>query len=181
MNSFCSRKVCYPQVFLEFCQHQRVKKLVYSLNILVYSLFCILVLFFWCSTVKEIFLRKNRIAYRSMFLFSNFRIVVGILFGSRILSRFKEEKILETSVLSVGLIRDNSIFRAGKCDRGLNIYSAFSKIVINGICNVTWISDCFIVIAVGVVWLYLIEETIFFILFHVFFRSLIFSSKNLMI
>ena len=50
------------------------------------------------------------------------------------------------------------MFEARKCDRGLNIYSTFNKIVINGIYNATWISDCYIIVtAVGVVWLQLID------------------------
>ena len=42
--------------------------------------------------------------------------------------------------------------------------------------NVRWVSDCFLtVIAVGKIWLELFEDIIFFIPFHIFFMSLMFS------
>ena len=60
--------------------------------------------------------------------------------------------MLETSELSVGVLMilylragDNQNIFVGKSDEGLNIYTNFSKIVIEGIGNVRWISDCFIV------------------------------------
>ena len=60
--------------------------------------------------------------------------------------------MLETLALSVGVIKNDSIFRGGgihstfvgKSDGGLDIYSNFSKIVIEGITNVRWVSDCFL-------------------------------------
>ena len=62
--------------------------------------------------------------------------------------------MLEISVLSVAIINNDSIFRGGrrskysflgKPDVGLNIYSNFSKIVIEGSSNVKWINDCLII------------------------------------
>ena len=78
-------------------------------------------------------------------LLHNFKMLVGILFGSSFLSRFKEEIILEDSVLSLGVIKkiqhlkvggNQNIF-IGKSDGELSIYS---KIVIKGICNFKRIS-----------------------------------------
>ena len=48
-----------------------------------------------------------------MSVFNSFKILVGILLGPSILSRFKEE-ILETSVLSVGIMESDSIFSSGR-------------------------------------------------------------------
>ena len=61
--------------------------------------------------------------------------------------------MLETLALSVGVIKNDSIFRGGgihstfvgKSDGGLDIYSNFSKVVIEGITNVRWLSDCFLI------------------------------------
>ena len=54
-------------------------------------------------------------------------------------------------MLSVEVIKDDYIygweviiFFIGKSDGGLDIYSNFSKIVIEGITNVRWVSDCFL-------------------------------------
>ena len=73
----------------------------------------------------------------------------------------------------------NMFFR--KSDGGLNIYSNFSKIVIEGINNVCSVSNCFVINcdSSGKIWLELFEDIIFFIPFHVFFRSLMFSWKDL--
>ena len=55
----------------------------------------------------------KRIAKSSdMSLFSSFRILTGTLLGPSTLSFFKEEIMFETSVLSVGVIKNDSIFRA---------------------------------------------------------------------
>ena len=60
----------------------------------------------------------------------------------------------ETSVLSVGAIRNDLIFSGRKLvkiffleksDGGLNIYGNFSKIVIKGIYNARGIIDCCII------------------------------------
>ena len=40
--------------------------------------------------------------------------MVGILFGLSLLSRFKEEIVLQTSLLSVGIIKNNSVFKSGR-------------------------------------------------------------------
>ena len=61
--------------------------------------------------------------------------------------------MLETSVLSVRVKKNDSIFRGeiiiifflGKSEGGLDIYRNFSKIDIEGISNVRWVSDCFII------------------------------------
>ena len=37
------------------------------------------------------------------------------------------------------------IFFVGKSDRELDIYSNFNEIVFEGISNVGWVSDCFII------------------------------------
>ena len=89
-----------------------------------------------------------------MSLFSSFRILLGILLSPSLLSRFIKEIMLETSVLSVGVITDDSIFKGEKVkgkiflanyDGGLNIYSNFAKSVIQGLSNVRRISDCFVI------------------------------------
>ena len=55
----------------------------------------------------------ERIAnWSNMSLFNRFRILIGILLGPPLLSSFKGE-MLETSVLSVGVIKNDSIFRVG--------------------------------------------------------------------
>ena len=43
-------------------------------------------------------------SWSDTFLFNNFKILVGILFGPLLFSRFKEEIILGTLILSVGVI-----------------------------------------------------------------------------
>lgn len=48
-----------------------------------------------------------------MSLFNNCRIYVTILFGPSLLSRFKDKITLKTSVLPVGVIKDDSIFKGG--------------------------------------------------------------------
>ena len=47
-------------------------------------------------------------------------------------------------ILYLGAGGNHNIFH-GNSDGGLNIYSNFSKIVIEGISNVRWVSDCFII------------------------------------
>ena len=49
-----------------------------------------------------------------MYLFNNVKILVGTLFGPSLLSRFKQEIILETLILSVAVIKKNSIFKRRK-------------------------------------------------------------------
>ena len=70
-------------------------------------------------------------------------------------------------------------FSLGKPDGGFNIYSNFSKIVIETIAlamsDGLMIVSLLTVIAVGKKWLELFEVITFFIPFHIFFRSLIFS------
>ena len=48
-------------------------------------------------------------SWSDMYLFNNFKILVGILFGPSLLSWFKEEIKLETPELSVGVIKNDSI------------------------------------------------------------------------
>ena len=61
--------------------------------------------------------------WSDMSLFNSFRILIGILLGPSLLSWSKEEKMFETSVLSVGVISDG-------LDGGLDIYSNISKSVV---------------------------------------------------
>ena len=56
-----------------------------------------------------------------MCLFNNFKILVGILVGPSLLYRFKEEIILETSVISVGIVKTFDI-------QGWKVITIFSKI-----------------------------------------------------
>ena len=67
-------------------------------------------------------------------------------------------------ILYLGAGGNHNIFFLGKSDEGSDIYSNFSKIVIEG---------------VGKIWLELFKDIIFFIPLHMFFRSLMFSLKNL--
>ena len=46
--------------------------------------------------------------------FNNFRILVGMLLGPSLLSRFKEEIMLQKSVLLVGVLKNDSIFKDRK-------------------------------------------------------------------
>ena len=86
--------------------------------------------------------------------FNSFRLVVGKLFGSSLLSRFKAETIFDTSLLSVEVIKLIQDVRVGgnqnichwKTNKGLKIYSIIWKIVFKGICNFRKISDCYIII-----------------------------------
>ena len=65
--------------------------------------------------MKEIFQMKNKNAsWLNMSSFNNFRTLVGILFVPTFLFRFKEEIILETPVLSVGVSKNDLIFNGGK-------------------------------------------------------------------
>ena len=47
-------------------------------------------------------------------------------------------------ILYLGVGGNHNIF-LGKSDGGLDINSNFSKIVIEGISNVRWVSDCFLI------------------------------------
>lgn len=49
-------------------------------------------------------LNKN-VSWSDISLFNNFEILVGILFGPSLLSRFKEKIILKASMLSLGVIK----------------------------------------------------------------------------
>lgn len=49
-----------------------------------------------------------------MSLYNSFRNLVRILFGLLLLSRFKEEIVLKTSVLSVEVFRNDSVFKGRK-------------------------------------------------------------------
>ena len=62
-------------------------------------------------------------------------------------------------------------------DGGLDIYSNFSKKLLKaiGMSDGSVIVSLLTVIAVGKIWLKLFEDIIFFIPFHIFFRSLMFS------
>lgn len=62
--------------------------------------------------VEKDWLNRNA-RWSDMFLFINFKILVGTLFGPLLLSRFKKEIILETSVLSAGVIKNDLIFKGG--------------------------------------------------------------------
>ena len=71
----------------------------------------------------------------SMFLLSSFRILLGILLGPSLLSSRKQNIILSTLLLSVGVIKEFAIDRSeiikvfllGESDHGgLNIYVNFS-------------------------------------------------------
>ena len=112
----------YIQAFLEFCQCWRVKKMWYGLNFepLLYIGIILLVFKIEGSNPEEKDWLKSNASWSDMSLFNNFRILVWILFGSSLLSRFKEEIILETSVLSVGVVKSDSVFKSGKCH---NIFS----------------------------------------------------------
>lgn len=56
----------------------------------------------------------NRIASCSnMSLFISFRILIGILFGLSLLSRFKEKMVLKTSQLSFEVIKNDSLLSGG--------------------------------------------------------------------
>ena len=57
---------------------------------------------------------KRTASWSDMSLFNSFRILIGILLGPWLLSWFKEEIMLETSVLSVRVIKNDSIFGGGK-------------------------------------------------------------------
>lgn len=46
--------------------------------------------------------------------FNNFRILVGMLLGPSLSSRFKEEIMLQKSVLLVGVLKNDSIFKDRK-------------------------------------------------------------------
>ena len=96
------------------------------------------------SSEGEDWLNRNT-NWSDMSLFDNFRILLGILLGPSHLSRFKKEMILEASVLSIGVIKMIQYSKAGgnhnisswkkkkKKVGGLNIYSNFSKIIIESI------------------------------------------------
>ena len=66
----------------------------------------------WNNAEDKDWLNSNA-SWPDMSVFNSFKILVGILLGPSILSRFKEE-ILETSVLSVGIMESDSIFSSGR-------------------------------------------------------------------
>ena len=46
--------------------------------------------------------------------FNGIRILVGIMFAQSLLSGFKEEMILKISSISVGIIKNDSIYKGGR-------------------------------------------------------------------
>ena len=76
--------------------------------------------------------------------------------------------MLETSVLSIGVIKNDSIFKSGRQSKYFFLENLMEE----------WTS-LLTVITAGKVWLELFEDIIFFIPFYIFFRPLIFSWKNL--
>ena len=65
------------------------------------------------KTEEKDWLNRNAI-WSDVSLCHNFKIIVGILFSPSLLSRFKEEIILATSVLSVRVIKNDSVFKGGR-------------------------------------------------------------------
>ena len=57
---------------------------------------------------------KRIASWSDMSLFNSFRILIRILLGPSLFFLFKEEIMLEISVLSVGVIKNESIFRGGR-------------------------------------------------------------------
>ena len=55
-----------------------------------------------------------RMSFGQMSLFHTFKFLIGILFGQSFLSCFKKEIISETSILSVGAIKKDSVFTGGR-------------------------------------------------------------------
>ena len=66
------------------------------------------------GNMPEIWTEQNRIASWSDIPLFNNLILVAILFGLSLLSRLKEQIILETSVLSVGLVKNDSMCKGGR-------------------------------------------------------------------
>ena len=69
--------------------------------------------------MKEIFQRQKigeakMLVGQICLLFILSKFLIGILFGQSFLSWFKEEIILETSIISVGVIKKYSIFKGGR-------------------------------------------------------------------
>ena len=54
---------------------------------------------------------KRIASWSNMSLLNHFRILIGILLVPSLLSWFKEEVMLETSLLPFGVIKNDSIFR----------------------------------------------------------------------
>ena len=88
-----------------------------------------------------------------MSLFSSLRILVKILYGPSLLSSSKEQIILNTSELSIGVIKNDwfnakeweviKVFLLSESDRGLDVYSNFSEKFFKRIWNVRGIGDNF--------------------------------------
>lgn len=55
---------------------------------------------------------KKIASWSYLFLFNSFRIIVGILSGSSLFSRFKGEIILETWVLAIDLTKNDLIVKS---------------------------------------------------------------------
>ena len=63
---------------------------------------------------KETKCLKRIARWSDLYLFCSSRILVGILFGSLLLSSFKEEMLLKTSELPVRVIKNDSILTCGR-------------------------------------------------------------------
>lgn len=72
--------------------------------------------------------------------------------------------ILNTSELSVGVKKNDSMLTGGESGRGLDIYCNYDKIVLKRICIVRQINDYFVfsAIALGIVWFNLFKQNDFF-------------------